>query len=139
MHSTYLNIEGRVIASDLLMRKFNIIYIGVRRGVLSCKNRVILLARQGQPKLGNSYLNDGFLQRVLKRILPEEAFAEINSDLTGLGARCVTEIQAHGDQVESNQPYVKQCDAWGNRIDQVVMVTSWSKLKGIAEEDGLVL
>ncbi|CAG7828097.1 unnamed protein product [Allacma fusca] len=93
---------------------------------------------QGQPKLGNTYLNDGFLQRVLKRVLPAEAFADINSDLTRLGARCVTEIQAHGDQVEANQPYLKQYDAWGNRIDQVVTDPSWSKLKDIAAEEGLV-
>ncbi|XP_072456103.1 acyl-CoA dehydrogenase family member 11-like isoform X5 [Notamacropus eugenii] len=93
---------------------------------------------QGQPNLGNQYLEDALLQGSLKRQLPTQVFAEVNKDLQRFGARVSDEILSLGKECEATPPRLQQFDGWGQRVDQILTCPAWKKLKEISAEEGLV-
>ncbi|ODN04886.1 putative acyl-CoA dehydrogenase AidB [Orchesella cincta] len=93
---------------------------------------------QAEPRLGNPYAGDQFLQRLLKRLLPAEIFADIHSDLMRLGKRIEDEIDPLGIECEMNPPSLNQTDPWGKRLDEVVTSRAWKRMKDISAEEGIV-
>merc|ERR1719186_382360 len=93
---------------------------------------------QPAPQHENAYLADAFLESYLKRVLPRDVMDDIEPDLIQFGKRVATDIWALGQECEVNQPYLKQFDAWGNRIDQIVTCEAWKEQKRISAGEGLI-
>ncbi|KAN0033618.1 hypothetical protein ACTFIV_000079 [Dictyostelium citrinum] len=94
--------------------------------------------QQQSPHLGNQYLEDSQLIRALQRALPAQILKEIEGDLIQFGDRVVKDILEYGRASENNPPKLIQYDAWGKRIDKIVVDESWNKLKDIGCSEGLV-
>uniref|UniRef100_A0A0N4ZSE0 Acyl-CoA dehydrogenase family member 9, mitochondrial n=1 Tax=Parastrongyloides trichosuri TaxID=131310 RepID=A0A0N4ZSE0_PARTI len=93
---------------------------------------------QEQPSLPNPYLSDPLLSRALSRLLPTEYFTNVSKDLEKFGNRIVNEIDNLGRQAELEEPKLEHQDAWGNRVDNLIVSPAWNKLKKIAAEEGLI-
>jgi len=93
---------------------------------------------QAAPQHENAYLSDAFLQSYLKRVLPKDVMDDIEPDLIQFGERVATDIWALGQECEVNQPYLRQFDAWGNRIDDIVTCEAWKEQKRISAREGLI-
>jgi alkylation response protein AidB-like acyl-CoA dehydrogenase len=93
---------------------------------------------QPMPRLNNEFADDQFLQDYLNAYLPEEVMKEITPDLMQLGKRTATEFIEWAADAERNEPYLIQFDAWGNRIDKIVVSQGWLNLEKVAAEEGLV-
>jgi len=59
-------------------------------------------------------------------------------DFERFGDRIVKEIDELGRQVERNPPSLIHYDAYGRRIDDLVLHESWHKLHNISAEERLV-
>ncbi|XP_032992183.1 acyl-CoA dehydrogenase family member 11-like isoform X2 [Lacerta agilis] len=93
---------------------------------------------QEQPRIGNPYLEDAFLQDYLKSQLPTEVFADVSLDLEQFGTRVKDEIDLLGRECELNPPQLKQFDAWGRRVDEIITCPAWKRMKEISAEEGLI-
>ncbi|XP_053225326.1 acyl-CoA dehydrogenase family member 11-like isoform X2 [Podarcis raffonei] len=93
---------------------------------------------QEQPRIGNPYLEDAFLQDYLKSQLPAEVFADESLDLEQFGARVKDEIDLLGRECEINPPQLKQFDAWGRHVDEIITCPAWKRMKEISAEEGLI-
>ncbi|KAL1736591.1 hypothetical protein EV714DRAFT_279146 [Schizophyllum commune] len=86
---------------------------------------------------GNSYTTDPVLRALLKRILPEEVFGELEPDLVRLGDDINTVIRDVHRRCEVSDPTLVQYDQWGRRVDRLQTSEGWRKLKAIAQKEGL--
>ncbi len=93
---------------------------------------------QDVPRLDDQYESDQLLRQYLRWRLPSSMLAEIEPELQRLGARAATDILALGDAAESEPPRHVPYDAWGRRIDEVVVSDAWRELDRISAEEGLV-
>ncbi|ELT99005.1 hypothetical protein CAPTEDRAFT_179194 [Capitella teleta] len=93
---------------------------------------------QQAPSLGNQFTADVTLRNYLRRFLPHEIFSAVEPDLERFGKRVATDIYQLGIDCEHNQPILKQFDAWGNRVDEIVTCEAWKKQKEIAASEGLI-
>eukprot|EP00088_Acartia_fossae_P033683 TRINITY_DN34511_c0_g1_i2.p1 TRINITY_DN34511_c0_g1~~TRINITY_DN34511_c0_g1_i2.p1 ORF type:complete len:627 (-),score=103.98 TRINITY_DN34511_c0_g1_i2:156-2036(-) len=93
---------------------------------------------QVEPEHQNSYTSDSFLQSYLRHNIPSEVMNSIDTDLTQFGGKCAHEIWNLGQQCEQNPPYLRQTDAWGKRIDEIVTCEAWKEQKRIAAREGLI-
>ncbi|XP_032630178.1 acyl-CoA dehydrogenase family member 11-like isoform X2 [Chelonoidis abingdonii] len=93
---------------------------------------------QEQPRIGNQYLEDAFLQRYLKTHLPSQVLEKVSLDLERFGARVTAEIDSLGRECELNPPALLHYDAWGRRVDHIVTCPAWKRMKEIAAEEGLI-
>uniref|UniRef100_A0A914EB01 Acyl-CoA dehydrogenase n=1 Tax=Acrobeloides nanus TaxID=290746 RepID=A0A914EB01_9BILA len=78
------------------------------------------------------------LDRVLQRFLPGNAYKEVTKDLDRFGDRIINECHELARECENNPPKLEQFDAWGNRVDKLILTPAWDKLKNIAAEEGLI-
>jgi alkylation response protein AidB-like acyl-CoA dehydrogenase len=93
---------------------------------------------QDSPRLGNQYTSDALLRSYLKHRLPAEALEAVEPDLQRFGERVATEILALGNVAESDPPQHVPYDAWGRRIDDIVVSDAWRALDRVSAEEGLV-
>ncbi|KHJ95971.1 acyl-CoA dehydrogenase, middle domain protein [Oesophagostomum dentatum] len=93
---------------------------------------------QTPPTLHNPFNDDPMLKRTLRRLLPHEHLDHVIKDLNKFGDRIVGEIDSLGRQCELNQPRLEQHDAWGRRVDQLIVCPEWYRLKEICAEEGLI-
>ncbi|KAK6031390.1 Ras family protein, partial [Ostertagia ostertagi] len=111
---------------------------------------------QTPPVLHNPFNDDPMLKRTLRRILPEQDYKrvryervllmvqilshslKVEKDLSRFGERIVEEIDRLGRICELNQPKLEQFDAWGRRVDELVVCPEWNRLKEICAEEGLI-
>ena len=93
---------------------------------------------QTGPSLGNQYLEDTFLQVLIKRILPTNIINEISNDLIQLGQNVATNYLNHAKICENYKPNLIQYDSFGNRIDKIQTCENWKILHNIAAEQGLI-
>lgn len=95
------------------------------------------LFNQPGPSLGNTYLEDPYLQAWSRR----NGFAELDnaeSQLQTLGALAGGELYQLQLADRLNEPLLTQWDAWGNRIDRIDVTPLWQKAEKLAAEFGLV-
>ena len=59
-------------------------------------------------------------------------------DFEKFGDRIVKEVTELGRQAERNPPSLIHFDAYGRRIDNLVLHESWYKLHDVSAEEGLV-
>jgi len=93
---------------------------------------------QDPPRLGNQFLEDSALRRVLERKLSSEAAAAITPDLERFGQRVIEDIAQWGDDANAVEPQLVQFDPWGRRIDRIDVARGWLELDRISAEEGLV-
>ncbi|CAP35829.2 Protein CBG18356 [Caenorhabditis briggsae] len=93
---------------------------------------------QDAPTLHNPYKDDPILDRILRRLLSESQYLRVAEDLTKFGDRITSEIDQLGRQAELEQPRLEQQDAWGKRIDKLIVCNEWTKLKQICAEEGVI-
>uniref|UniRef100_A0AC35U0D8 Acyl-CoA dehydrogenase n=1 Tax=Rhabditophanes sp. KR3021 TaxID=114890 RepID=A0AC35U0D8_9BILA len=93
---------------------------------------------QTAPELHNPFTEDPLLEKTLRRILPQRYYVEVAKDLEKFGDRVVNEIDCLGRLAELNPPKLEHQNAWGERVDELVVTPAWYKLKEIAAEEGLI-
>ncbi|MFH4982288.1 hypothetical protein AB6A40_008997 [Gnathostoma spinigerum] len=90
------------------------------------------------PRLSNPWDSDPILARFLRHWMPEQEYKTVKEDLSRFGGRIVQEIDGLGREAERVLPELKQFDAWGNRIDHLIVSPAWIRLKGICAEEKLI-
>uniref|UniRef100_A0A1I7ZLQ5 Acyl-CoA dehydrogenase family member 11-like n=1 Tax=Steinernema glaseri TaxID=37863 RepID=A0A1I7ZLQ5_9BILA len=93
---------------------------------------------QTAPRLNNPFSDDPLLERVLRRWLPQSVYDDVCNDLNKFGKRIVQEIDGLGREAELQEPRLEQLDAWGNRVDKLVVAPAWNRLKEICAEEGVI-
>ncbi|TMS38344.1 hypothetical protein L596_005090 [Steinernema carpocapsae] len=93
---------------------------------------------QAAPKLNNPFSDDPLLERVLRRMLPQNVYDNVTADLNKFGKRIINEIDGLGREAELQEPRLEQHDAWGTRVDRLVVAPAWNRLKEICAEEGIV-
>src|ERR1044072_9061811 len=93
---------------------------------------------QAPPVLGNQFSDDAFLQSYLRRKLPAAVLAQIEAELSDLGALAGGELYQLQLQDRRNEPTLTQWDAWCNRSDQIEVAPLWRRAAAIAARSGLI-
>jgi putative acyl-CoA dehydrogenase len=93
---------------------------------------------QDPPRLANQYDDDSLLRSYLRWRLPREVLAEIEPALRQLGGRAVSDLLALDAAAEASPPRHVPYDAWGRRVDDIVVSEAWRALDRVAAEEGLV-
>jgi len=65
---------------------------------------------------------------------------DIRQDLTQFGHKCATNIyQLHLELNDpQNAPKLVNYDAWGNRVDKLIVSSQWQQMKSIGASEGLI-
>ncbi len=93
---------------------------------------------QPPPRLGNQYDEDRVLRSYLRRRLPPEALAEVEPALREMGALAGGELYDLQLADRLNEPGLTQWDAWGERVDRIVVTPLWQRAERLAAEFGVV-
>ncbi|XGC80052.1 acyl-CoA dehydrogenase family protein [Bdellovibrio bacteriovorus] len=93
---------------------------------------------QEGPVLTNTFRSDETLQKVLKKLLPEEAQKTALPHLEHLGERAATDMLEWAQEAEANPPRHIPFDPWGRRIDEIATSNGWKELEKVAAEEGIV-
>jgi len=96
------------------------------------------LFTQSPPGLGNQFDDDPLLGSWIKRTLPGSIVAELSGELRELGALAGGDLYRMQQADLANEPVLTQWDAWGKRIDQVVVSPLWREAERLAAKHGLV-
>lgn len=93
---------------------------------------------QDGPRLANPYDHDPLLPSYLRQKLPAAMLPEVEPELRRFGDRVIGEIARWGDDAEAQPPRHVPYDAWGRRIDDIVVSDGWRALERVSAEEGLV-
>ncbi|MEB2286124.1 MAG: acyl-CoA dehydrogenase [Polyangiaceae bacterium UTPRO1] len=93
---------------------------------------------QTPPVLGNQFDQDRVLQSFLRRRVPQDVLASMLPSLARMGARTVGDLGAAAAAAYGEEPELVQWDAWGNRIDAIVVPEAWKLFARAAVEEGLI-
>eukprot|EP01087_Luapelamoeba_hula_P006791 TRINITY_DN1688_c0_g1_i2.p1 TRINITY_DN1688_c0_g1~~TRINITY_DN1688_c0_g1_i2.p1 ORF type:complete len:477 (-),score=85.41 TRINITY_DN1688_c0_g1_i2:77-1507(-) len=93
---------------------------------------------QAPPRLGNQYLEDSTLQRILRRLVPAEILKDIEPDLVAFGWKVIEECREYSKDVLASQPTLRQYDGWGRRVDEIPIGQGWFHLKDFSAREGLI-
>ena len=97
------------------------------------------LFTQAPPELGNQFDDDPLLGAWLARSLPEALLASgLREELRELGALAGGELYRLQLADRLNEPVLTQWDAWGRRVDEVVVTPLWREAERLAARHGLV-
>jgi alkylation response protein AidB-like acyl-CoA dehydrogenase len=97
-----------------------------------------VLFTQAPPSLGNPYDDDVLLGSWLARTVPVPLAEPLRQELRQLGAIAGGELYRLQLADRSNEPVLTQWDAWGRRVDEVVVTPLWREAERLAVEHGLV-
>mmetsp|Transcript_5253 Transcript_5253/g.6979 ORF Transcript_5253/g.6979 Transcript_5253/m.6979 type:complete len:606 (+) Transcript_5253:138-1955(+) len=100
-------------------------------------NRRIAYAQSG-PRLGNQFLEDVGLNRLLQYFIPKEKLNPISDDLTQFGDKVHREYLEMSGNAELFQPKLERFNAWGERIDKLHLSEGWKFFHKEAAKEGLV-
>ncbi len=92
---------------------------------------------QNGPELKNQFEQDELLQLFLAWKF-QDKYPEIEEDLKRFGQRVVEDIYQMAIDVESTPPVLKQFSPWGERVDEIEVSESWSKLDQVSSEEGII-
>ena len=97
------------------------------------------LFTQARPTLGNQFDDDPLLGSWLVRTLPETLLGDgLREELRELGGLAGGELYRLQLADRLNEPVLTQWDAWGRRVDEVVVTRLWSEAEKLAARHGLV-
>lgn len=93
---------------------------------------------QPPPELGNQFEDDTFLRGHLRRVLGEELLTELESEFHRLGDLAGGELYRMQLAEHDQEPRLEQWNAWGERVDEIVVTPLWERAERLAAELGLV-
>lgn len=93
---------------------------------------------QPAPRPRNRFRVDPTLRFTLERLLPKDIFVAATPSMDRMGERAATEMPPLAERAERNEPKHIVYDAWGRRIDEILVDESWRRLVEIGQEEGLV-
>ncbi len=93
---------------------------------------------QDPPRLANQYRDDPLLQSHLRRVLPPEVHAAVESSLDRMGGLAAGRLHELATACRGAEPEHLAFDAWGRRVDQVTVNEAWRECARVAAEEGLV-
>lgn len=93
---------------------------------------------QDAPRLRNQFEDDEVLRTYLEWRLPRAVLDDVTPGLVRLGARAATDLLALGEAAEAEPPRHVPYDAWGRRVDRIVVSDAWRALDRVSAEEGLV-
>ncbi len=93
---------------------------------------------QSAPELGNQFDSDSVLKDYIRFRVPDEYRVEIEQDLQKFGDRVANQLLELSSHAEQSPPSHRVYDAWGERIDEIVVDDAWNKLHEVAAEEGIV-
>lgn len=93
---------------------------------------------QDPPRRTNRLRSDRALRDNLRRILGSEIYEEVHPQLDEIAGRAAEEFPPLALQAETNHPRLEQYDAWGRRVDRLIVDSSWLELVRIGQEIGVV-
>jgi alkylation response protein AidB-like acyl-CoA dehydrogenase len=96
------------------------------------------LFTQSPPRLGNQFRDDPLLGPWLRRTVPPAVLAALNPELDALGGLAGGELYRLQLADRAQEPVLTQWDAWGRRVDEVVVSPLWREAERLAATHGLV-
>ena len=63
---------------------------------------------------------------------------EIEPDLHQFGEKVGKSIYQLNLECEVNEPRLENYDAWGNRVDRLIVCDAWKQMKNISATEGLI-
>jgi acyl-CoA dehydrogenase len=93
---------------------------------------------QAPPQLLNQYDDDRVLRSVLARRFGGRVPPAVAESLREMGHLAGGELYRMQLADRLNEPRLVQWDAWGNRIDEIVLSPLWQRAERLAAEFGLV-
>ncbi len=92
---------------------------------------------QEPPRLTNTFEADRVLGETLERLLPAEVAGALRPEWTALGEEAAGPLAELARQAEAQPPRHVPFDAWGRRVDQVLVSPAWRDLHRAAARFGL--
>ncbi len=92
---------------------------------------------QSGPALENLYTSDRLLVGYLRRKLPRDLLAGIESECGALGAEAGGSLADFQQADRLNEPVLTRWDAWGNRVDRIELSPLWREAERRAVHYGL--
>src|SRR5262245_49591011 len=92
---------------------------------------------QDGPRLSNTFLADRALAETLERLLPEDLHKRLEPEWRGLGEEAAGPLADAARRAQADPPRHVPYDAWGRRIDEVVVSPAWRELHQAAARWGL--
>jgi acyl-CoA dehydrogenase len=92
---------------------------------------------QDAPRLSNTFAADRVLAETLERLLPADVAAALRPEWQALGEEAAGPLQALARQAEAEPPRHVPYDAWGRRVDEIVVSPAWRELHKAAARWGL--
>src|SRR5512137_899595 len=96
------------------------------------------LFTQAPPRLGNQFRDDPLLASWLARTIPAAVAAPLADELRELGELAGSHLYRLQLADRLNEPVLTQWDAWGRRLDEVVVSPLWREAEKLAARHGLV-
>jgi alkylation response protein AidB-like acyl-CoA dehydrogenase len=96
------------------------------------------LFTQSPPRLGNQFRDDPLLGPWLRRTVPPAVLAALNPELDALGGLAGGELYRLQLADRAQEPVLTQWDAWGRRVDEVVVSPLWREAERLSATHGLV-
>ena len=96
------------------------------------------LFTQAPPRLGNQFDDDPLLGSWLARTIPTAVAAQLTDELREIGGLAGGDLYRLQLADRLNEPVLTQWDAWGRRLDEVVVSPLWREAEKLAAKHGLV-
>ena len=64
--------------------------------------------------------------------------SDIHPDLERFGDRVATELHPLALQCEEQPPQLRQYNAYGHRVDEILTCNAWKHMKTVSAEEGLI-
>lgn len=92
---------------------------------------------QEPPRLTNTFEADRVLAETLERLLPAEVASALRPEWRALGEEAAGPLAELARQAEAQPPRHVPFDAWGRRVDEVLVSPAWRELHRAAARWGL--
>jgi alkylation response protein AidB-like acyl-CoA dehydrogenase len=92
---------------------------------------------QEPPQLTNTYEADAALRETLERLVPRQVHDRLVPEWRDLGEAAAGPLLALAHAAESEPPRLVPYDAWGRRVDRLVVSPAWRELQSAAARRGL--
>jgi len=93
---------------------------------------------QDGPKLSSAMVTDSLFRTYLKLSFSAKVWAEIEPDLIRFSEMASGPMMELANQAEAQPPVLRHYDAWGRRVDEILVSNAWTQLHDVAAREGIV-